>query len=55
MNDGGKIIKSCIEYVRQADIQNGEQGARTRLIDADDFMERVECDTDICAEMEQED
>lgn len=25
MNDGGKIIKNCIEYVRQADIQNGEQ------------------------------
>jgi hypothetical protein len=21
-----------------------------RLIDADDFMERMECDTDICAE-----
>lgn len=21
MNDGGKIIKNCIEYVRQADIQ----------------------------------
>ncbi len=55
MNDGGKIIKNCIEYVRQADIQNGEQGgARMRLIDADDFMERMECDTDICAEMEQD-
>mgnify|MGYP007016779842 FL=1 len=26
MNDGGKIIKNCIEYARQADIQNGEQG-----------------------------
>lgn len=25
-----------------------------RLIDADDFMERMECDTDICAEMEQD-
>lgn len=24
MNDGGKIIKNCIEYARQADIQNGE-------------------------------
>lgn len=28
MNDGGKIIKNCIEYVRQADIQNGEQGCK---------------------------
>lgn len=26
MNDGGKIIKNCIEYARQADIQNGQQG-----------------------------
>lgn len=30
MNDGGKIIKNCIEYVRQADIQNGEQGVQER-------------------------
>lgn len=28
MNDGGKIIKNCIEYARQADIQNGEQGGQ---------------------------
>lgn len=25
-----------------------------RLIDADDFMERMKCDTDLCAEMEQD-
>lgn len=25
-----------------------------RPIDADDFMERMECDTDLCAEMEQD-
>lgn len=25
-----------------------------RLIDADDFIERMECDTDLCAEMEQD-
>ena len=25
-----------------------------RTIDADDFMERMECDTDLCAEMEQD-
>lgn len=35
-------------------MKNNEAKSRMRLIDAYDFIERMECDTDLCAEMERD-
>lgn len=35
-------------------MKNNEAKSRMMLIDAYDFIERMECDTDLCAEMERD-